>query len=158
MPDLVSRLQSDVDRSNPAPGITQERDDQRRANAACALILLGQGDHAWPLLQFASDPQARSFLIRVLGPSGVEPQRIIERLDDPTTEVSARRALIQSLDGIAENSWDANLRSETTKRLLDLYRNDPDSGVHGSAKWLLHRWRRHADLAQIDRELACSEP
>jgi hypothetical protein len=38
--------------------------------------------------------------------------------------------------------------------LLELYRSHPDSGVHGSTKWLLRRLGREADLARIDSELA----
>jgi hypothetical protein len=89
-----------------------------------------------------------------MGPAGVDPHRIFARLCDPATEASVRRALIQSLDGVAEAAWDAGFRQKVTSHLLALYRNDPDSGVHGLTKWLLRRWRVGADLDRIDGELA----
>ena len=38
-------------------------------------------------------------------------------------------------------------------KLLDLYRNDPDAGIHGAAKWTLRQWRQEERLKQVDADL-----
>jgi serine/threonine protein kinase len=159
MPGLEARLETVVDHSPPADATASEREthDRRRANAACALILLGPGERGWSLLRFnADDPQARSFLIHLMGPAGVDPQQVFARLNNPATETSVRRALIQSLHGITAEAWAArsDLRGKVTDYLLERYANDPDSGIHGSAKWLLRRWGHGARLDWIDHVLA----
>jgi hypothetical protein len=153
-PDLVQRLEAYAASPCPAAAVDREAFDRRRATAACALILLDPARRGWSLLRFVPDPQARSFLIPLLGPAGVEPRQIVERLSNPATESSARAALIQSLDGIPDAAWADGLRNELGQRLLNIYRNDRDAGVHGSAKWLLRQWRYDADLERIDRALA----
>ena len=39
-------------------------------------------------------------------------------------------------------------------RLLQLYRDDPDPGIHGAAEWLLRQWQTSDELKEIDKELA----
>jgi formylglycine-generating enzyme required for sulfatase activity len=38
-------------------------------------------------------------------------------------------------------------------KLLDLYRDDPDSGVHGAAEWTLRRWKQPEKLDELDSQL-----
>jgi hypothetical protein len=116
--------------------------------------LLGRDGPPWELLRSAPDPQARSFLIATLGPAGVAPQRLMVQLEDPLTSTSVRMALIQSLGDIAENAWPPDLRAGVVRSLLRIYRDDPDAGVHGAAKWLLLRWLLGTEIDRIDRELA----
>src|SRR5208283_2941892 len=40
-----------------------------------------------------------------------------------------------------------------TTKLLNLYRNDPDPGIHGAAEWLLHQWGNEILIKDIDKEL-----
>ena len=44
-------------------------------------------------------------------------------------------------------------REPLTGKLLDLYRNDPDSGIHGAAEWTLRQWRQQEKLKELDAEL-----
>ena len=39
------------------------------------------------------------------------------------------------------------------EHLLEMYRNDPDAGIHGAAEWTLRRWKQEEKLAAIDAEL-----
>ena len=39
------------------------------------------------------------------------------------------------------------------QKLLNLYRNDPDPGIHGAAEWLLRQWRNENQIQGIDKEL-----
>ena len=38
-------------------------------------------------------------------------------------------------------------------KLLRMYREDPDAGIHGAAEWLLRRWGQQKELAKIDAPL-----
>jgi formylglycine-generating enzyme required for sulfatase activity len=38
-------------------------------------------------------------------------------------------------------------------KLLDLYRNDPDAGIHGAAQWTLRRWGQRDKLMAVDADL-----
>ena len=38
-------------------------------------------------------------------------------------------------------------------KLLDLYRNDPDAGIHGAAAWTVRQWKQDAKLRNVDAEL-----
>ena len=38
-------------------------------------------------------------------------------------------------------------------KLLDLYRNDPDAGIHGAAEWTLRQWKQQEKLKAVDAEL-----
>ena len=39
------------------------------------------------------------------------------------------------------------------EHLREMYRNDPDAGIHGAAEWTLRRWKQKEKLAAIDVEL-----
>ncbi|WP_165223993.1 bifunctional serine/threonine-protein kinase/formylglycine-generating enzyme family protein [Aquisphaera insulae] len=151
---LEQELRPDVDGGVEAPVNEAEARDRRRANAACALLLLGRPGSAWPALRASPDPQVRSFLIATMGPAGVPPRILLEHLHDPTTGAPVRMAILQALGDIPDAAWPADERARFLEGLLGVYRDDPDAGVHGSAKWLLLRWGRDADLARIDRDLA----
>jgi len=44
-----------------------------------------------------------------------------------------------------------------SRTVLDVYRNDPDSGLHGAAEWMLRKWDQADTLAGIDKELQATE-
>ena len=90
---FIAGLEAEIRRrASPrlSPGEAEIR-DRRRANAACALIALGRDGRRPGSSSSAPDPQARSFLIATLGPAGVEPDRLVARLDDPPNDTSSRR-------------------------------------------------------------------
>jgi hypothetical protein len=118
---------------------------RQRANAAFALIRFGQLEAGWRLLEHRPDPTARSYLIHLLGPSGLPPSVIVERLANETSS-SIRNALIQSLGEFPPKAWTVDERRRAIAQLLDLYRDSPDPGIHGSAKWVLRRWQRDPAL------------
>jgi formylglycine-generating enzyme required for sulfatase activity len=47
---------------------------------------------------------------------------------------------------------------DLVERLLGLYRDDPDGGIHGAAGWLLRRWGEGEKLKKIDAGLATGKP
>jgi eukaryotic-like serine/threonine-protein kinase len=126
---------------------------KRQANAGVALIRLGRPATAWRLLKHSPYPSLRSYLVNRLGPLGFDPGLLIARLAQES-DVSIRRALILSLGEFEEGWFSTTERDVLTKRLLELYRNDPDPGIHGASDWLLRRWRNENQLGEIDKYLA----
>jgi hypothetical protein len=126
---------------------------RRRARAAVALARLGQGLEVWPLLQHDADPRLRSYLVNWLGPLGADPGALAAALARPPAvpeeapapgrslmdailfdpETSVRRALILALGRYGREGLSPGEREALIARLLELYRRDPDAGIHGAA-------------------------
>ena len=136
---------------------TKDRLAKRQANAAVALLKLDREQKVWPLLEHRPDPRARSYLIHRLAPLGADPNQVMTQLDTQD-DVSIRRAMILTLGEFNEQQLPPSARERSIPRLLDLYANDSDSGIHGAVAWTLRRWGRHAELQKIDREFATGSP
>ena len=158
------------------PVITEETRDQlaeRQARAAIALLRMGKAAEVMPLLCHSPDPRLRSFIVNWLNPLGADPKLIVAELDriDPNAkptpaqgqplmdavlfnpETSQRRALILALGTYDTEGLSPGEREPLTGKLLDLYRNDPDSGIHGAAEWTLRQWKRQEKIKELDVEL-----
>jgi formylglycine-generating enzyme required for sulfatase activity len=68
-------------------------------------------------------------------------------------ETSIRRALILALGTYANTDLSPGEREPLAARLLDLYENDPDAGIHGAAEWTLRKWGQAEKLTAIDASL-----
>jgi hypothetical protein len=68
-------------------------------------------------------------------------------------ETSQRRALILSLGTYGMEGLSSGEQEPLIGKLLDLYRDDPDSGIHGAAEWILRKWGQHGKLKEVDTEL-----
>lgn len=123
---------------------------RRQANAAILLLKLDKPQSVWPLLKQSPDPGLRSSIINWLGPRGGDVQTVISRYEQES-EVSVRRALLLCL---GEFELSDSARQPLIDKLLDVYRNDPEAGVHAAAEWLLRRWYAAEQLVVIDEELA----
>jgi formylglycine-generating enzyme required for sulfatase activity len=146
----------------------RERLARRQANAAVALLRLGEDELVWPLLRHTPDPSRRSYLLHALGRLGTDPGVLLRRLE-AEADVSARRALILSLGEYTDQQLSAGRRPALVRRLLDWYRDDPDAGIHSALDWLLRHgqcgpaprkldWGQADTLARIDRERAGQPP
>jgi eukaryotic-like serine/threonine-protein kinase len=69
-------------------------------------------------------------------------------------ETSQRRALILALGTNGTEGLSPAERDPLIAKLLDLYRNDPDSGIHGAADWALRKWGQEDKLNGVDAELS----
>ncbi len=72
---------------------------KRQSLAAVTLVQLGFGDDVWSLLEFTPNPSLRSYIIHHLGKLGTDHNTLAARLQ-MESDVSIRRALIQSLGGL----------------------------------------------------------
>jgi formylglycine-generating enzyme required for sulfatase activity len=118
---------------------------------------MGRGEKVWTLLKHQADPTMRSYLMERLGPGGVDPKVLTVRLEEEK-EVSVKRAILLSLGEFGLDRLPLVERRNHLRRLLELYRDDPDSGIHGVAEWLLRRWSASDELEQMDKGLATGKP
>jgi serine/threonine protein kinase/formylglycine-generating enzyme required for sulfatase activity len=152
---------------------TKDRLAERQARAAVALVRMGQADQVWPLLKHSPDPRLRSFILNWLNPLGTDPgviAREFQRIDPSTKptpvegqsimdavlfhpETSIRRALILALGTYGTEGLSPNDRDSLGVTLLDLYKNDPDAGIHSAADWTLRQWGQGEKLKLADAEL-----
>ena len=146
---------------------------KRQARAAVALIRMDKAEEVWSLLRHSADPRLRSFVVNWLSPLGADPKLIVAELDriDPNAkptsakgqqkmdailfhpETSQRRALILALGTYRTEVLSPSERRLLIGKLLDLYRNDPDSGIHGAAEWTLRQWKQQKKVKTVDIDL-----
>ena len=69
------------------------------------------------------------------------------------SETSRRRALILALGTYGTDGLSPGEREPLSAKLLDLYRNDPDSGIHGAVEWALRQWKEREKLLELDAQL-----
>jgi serine/threonine protein kinase/formylglycine-generating enzyme required for sulfatase activity len=123
---------------------------KRQANAAVALLRLGQAGQAWPLLRHRPDPRVRSYLIHRLALLGADPGAIVRQLEDEK-EVSIRRALLLALGEFGLDRLPDDDRERLVPVVLRQYREDADAGLHGAAEWLLRQWKQGSRLKEFER-------
>jgi formylglycine-generating enzyme required for sulfatase activity len=142
----------------------KERLAKRQASALVALLRLGRPERVWPSLRHDAappwplagpglDPRLRSYLIHRLGPLGADAHVLARRLDEEP-DVGIRRAVILSLGEYADPQGIDAEREALVARLVAIYREEPDPGLHAAAEWLLRRWGQSARLQAVDGELA----
>ena len=152
-------LQGEI--KKPLPDTSEDAKEvlaKRQANAAVALLKMNHAAEVWPLLKHSPDPRVRTYLIHSLAPLGADVTALVRRLDEEQ-DVSSRRALILCLGEFDTTQFPAAERQPLIAKLLDLYQNDPDPGLHGAAEWLLRQkgWDQGAELAEIDGHLKGDE-
>src|SRR5271157_4628134 len=169
---VVPLLEQEMVKSLPeATEVENDVLTQRQVRAAVAMIRLGRTEPVWPLLRHSPNPSLRSYLVNWLKPLGADPKALLARMESlksgaGTTpmdgrqamdavlfhpESSERRALILALGRYAPDELSPDKREPLVEHLLEMYRNDPDAGIHGAAEWMLRRWKQK--LAAIDVEL-----
>jgi formylglycine-generating enzyme required for sulfatase activity len=129
---------------------------KRQANAAVALLRLGTPDKVWQLFKFNPDPRARSYLIHWLSQLGGDPRTITQRFAiEP--DVTIRRSLVLTLGEFTERQLPPAERRPLIERLLAVYENEPDAGLHGAAEWLLRKWGQSKRLEAVIDKLHSNE-
>ena len=173
----VSFLEEKLDKAKKAS--LEAKDDekdqlaQRQARAAVALLRLEQGEKVWNLLRHSPDPSVRSHIVNWLKPLRADPKALMTRLEglahDPVSipkdgksrmdailfhpETSERRALILALGRYNLDELSPNKREPLVEHLREMYRNDPDAGIHGAAEWMLRQWKQQEKLQAANAEL-----
>ncbi len=129
------------------PSFRQRVSDwERRSMAGVTLINLGLGEPVWSLLKLTTNPSLRSCLIEDLSQLVTDKSLLMNRLS-VETDISVRRALVQSLTGPNSGEPTSTEHVQIDPILVKLYRDDPDPGIHSSAGWVLRQWG--IDLPEI---------
>ena len=68
-------------------------------------------------------------------------------------ETSERRALILALGTYGTEALSPGEGEPLIGKLLDLYRSDPDTGIHGAVEWTLRQWKQQEKLKELDAAL-----
>ena len=159
---------------------------ERQARAAIALFRMGLTSELLAslihgqdqVLLHGQDQVLRNLIVNWLEPLGADPSRVatlfqsINPLSQPPKaappetvsaflfhpETSQRRALILSLGTFGKTAWPAAELETLTSKLLELYRTDPDAGIHSAAAWTLKQFGKGQTLKEIDGELARQKP
>ena len=176
---IIPFFQSEIAKKSTIPDsdkdseMVKDRLAERQARAAVALVRMGKAEEVWTLLRHSADPRLRSFIVNWLNPLGADPKLIAAELDriDPNAkptpaqgqqfmdavlfhpETSMRRALILALGTYGTEGLSPGEREPLIVKLLDLYRNDPDGGIHGAAEWTLRKWSQQDKLKEVDADL-----
>jgi eukaryotic-like serine/threonine-protein kinase len=150
--DVIDLLRAELDK-HPAIRASENVEDKlasQQASAGVTLLLLDEPQAVWPLLRHSPNPHLRGYLLDRLQPLGVEPGLLVKRFREEK-ESSTRRALIVALADYRGEGLPAAERASIERELLDLFRADPDPGIHSAAELLLRRW------GQGDRVSALAE-
>jgi len=125
---------------------------KKQANVALALLRMGQYDRFRQVLRQSPDPTVRSYLIHQLAPSRIDPKLLFGHLESES-DVSVRIALVLALGEFDMDQLPSDERQPWLAELLQMYRADINSGLHGAVEWVLGRWNQQDKLKEIDNEL-----
>ncbi len=154
-PDAYARLEKGLTETSKQDATEEAKIAlaKKQASIGVAFMVMGKGEKARPLLKHQADPTLRSYLIERMSPGGVDPKMLTAQLEEGQ-EVSVKRAILLSLGEFGLDRMSLAERRNQLPRLLQLYRDDPDPGIHGAVEWLLRHWQVSDELKEIDKGLA----
>ena len=130
-----------------AAGFEQDLRFQDRQGVAAAIQISLGDDSGFSV--FSSDLTAKSKCMLMLGCLNVAPSRIMDQIKK-TSDIASKRSLVIALGDLSLESVDAKIRNDWSGMFLDMYLNNPDSGLHGALDWLLRkRWGLEKECDRI---------
>ena len=139
--EAVRTLRS-LAREAPPPDLDERgrvRLGRRRAGAAIELMLLGWPEVMADVARVGDDPEALTQFVHQVRSRGVPVVDLLDRLER-TSEDQERFALLLALGEFRAEETPADRRATLTATLINWYRRDPSSAVHGACRWLLRAW------------------
>ncbi len=155
---MVVRMKECLDLPVPLTALSEddrnkdERQIERQANAAETLLVLDRAPEFWPRLKQSADPRLRTRLIDHLTEPVLSPEALLQELDRQG-EGSIRQAIVIGL-GSGFRALTGEERAQLAERLVSLFKEDPDSGVHGAAEWVLMKWGFRKQVLEAKSQLA----
>lgn len=178
-PDTIAELSEVVATSPPTDLGSVQRIalGQRRANAAVTMLKLGEKEKILPVFDWTDDPEAMTQFIFRCKPRSINIETLLDLLDITTRSVSegsdaaastltsstslahpsgwdragVRYALLLALGEYAPTEIPPTRRDALVKQLADWYANDPNSGIHGAAGWLLRYLGEKETADRVDQ-------
>ena len=71
--------------------------------------------------------------------------------------MTIRRALVLTLGEFTETQLPPAQRQPLIEKLLVVYENEPDAGLHGAVEWLLRKWGQGKRLEAVVEKLKSDE-
>jgi serine/threonine protein kinase/formylglycine-generating enzyme required for sulfatase activity len=130
---------------------------ERRASAAVTLLMLKEYEQVQPVWGVTDDPEALTQFIFRCRPLGVKVERLLELFDlvcqAPTERYppSSRYALLLTLGEFSFSELPESRRQDLLVKVAEWYAQDPSSGVHSAAGWLLRHWGQTGIANKIDQ-------
>lgn len=124
---------------------------KKQATAAVCLLEFGDRQSLKELLKHSPNPSLRSFLIHRFSELRCGFQLVATWLEEET-DLSTRRALILSLGNFDESSLLKNALNQFLAKLTEIYRQEPDAGIHAAVAWTLRHWKQQDLLSRLDAE------
>ena len=140
--ELLARIRPDL----------SEQDVNVIFNAVVTLAQMDRLDVLWSLLEADIPPDVRVLLVHRLAPSGVAPEILAQKLTQQTSP-SVRRSLLLALGEYEPFQTTSRFRESVAGHVAEIHEDDPDSGVHSAADWLLREWRIGRDTHKHPREI-----
>ena len=132
----------------------RDRIARRQANAALALLALGQEEAVWPLLRHSPEPHVRHWFIRRFAERGmISPGVLIGRLPRET-DASIQMAMLNALSLCPSDTISGALSSQATYAASNLLEQTSDPGVRAAAEHLLEKI---GGLTQVEVDPASKE-
>ena len=132
---------------------------QHRANSALTLLRLGERERVLPVFAMTDDSEALTQFIFRCRERGVRVNEVLDLLQLVTQRVSegaresarAHYALLLTLGEYTLSEIPESRREGLLTQLAYTYRNNPSSGVHGAAGWLLRQWGQADVVREVDQ-------
>jgi formylglycine-generating enzyme required for sulfatase activity len=126
-----------------------DRSIRRSATAAIASWRLDNRESVRNALH-GNDASLRAWIIELLVPLGVMPSDVSQELAT-ATDARYRQALILAL-GQARRDASTNDAAALRNTISEIFRTDPDAGVHSACRWLLVRLGASDVVTQFESE------
>lgn len=113
---------------------------QRKANAACALLVLEETGPTFDVLKFSPNHELRTHIIHRIGPCAVPNAFLFEALakeKDP----GVLSALVLAAGEYSIEVFVDSQRRKFIPLVTKLYETNPHPAVHSAAEWLMKHWK-----------------
>jgi serine/threonine protein kinase/formylglycine-generating enzyme required for sulfatase activity len=151
--EFVNQKLASVLADRPVRNANQSATDKSlRRLAVAAVTLLHLNDEpsgVWPLLRQSPEMSLRTQLIHRCAELGLPPEKLIDRMG-VESDVSVRRAILLAIGEYGR--LPDEIRNRLRPTLEDLYRTDPDAGIHSAIAWLLRAWGKDDLVRSMDSQ------
>ncbi|MCA9263740.1 MAG: SUMF1/EgtB/PvdO family nonheme iron enzyme, partial [Planctomycetales bacterium] len=129
---------------------------KQAAHNAVMLLRLRDNSFVWQRLRSEHDPRVRYYLTHLFKPCGVPSEQIVAQAQRETNTL-LRNCLVTGLGDYDLDASPSLRDSGALPLLLDLFRQEPDPGIHAATEWTLRRWNQLESLREEERQLVETE-
>ena len=123
---------------------------RRRAMAAISAQLLGDTAATLGVFRIQDDAESITQFIHGCRSRGVTAEQLLDLLD-AVDDKFARYGVLLSLGEYGRDEIPRPRLADTCDRLVNWYRTDPSSTIHGAWGWLLRKWGFDQAVTKVDR-------